>query len=167
MVLTGYTRCVQGDLWPHQIIDQAIAASGDPALLAAHCLAAVDPALTERVVEGDVLVVAGTMNAGPGHEMAVIALQSVGFAAVICAAVAPEVATIASIYGLPILALPEASTLLTEARLVRLDLERGSLTCADTTWFYTPLERATLDAVRRTQLLTRMRRVVEDEGYAE
>ncbi|WP_129671454.1 hypothetical protein [Candidatus Chloroploca sp. Khr17] len=167
MVLTGYVRCVQGDLWPHQIIDHATAASGDPALLAAQCLAAVDPALTERVVEGDVLVVAGMVKAGQGHEMAVIALQSVGFAAVICAAVDPEVVAMAHTYGLPILALAEASTRLTEAHLVRLDLERGSLACADTTWSYEPLERATLDAVRRTQLLARMRRVVEDEGYAE
>ncbi|NTU83574.1 MAG: 3-isopropylmalate dehydratase small subunit, partial [Chloroflexales bacterium] len=48
MVLTGYARRVLGDLAPDAIIDGETAATGDPALLAARCLAGADPGFAER-----------------------------------------------------------------------------------------------------------------------
>ena len=164
MVITGYARRIAGDLSPEQIVDPAIVAGGDPAEIAAACLAMVDPALAERVREGDLLVVAGKLCAGPGAEAAVIALQAAGFAAVIARRVGLDLAQQGARYGLPLLA-AEAS--IAEGALVRLDLERGRGEAAGETWLFEPPTPEALAAVRRGQLLARMRRVAEDEGYAE
>jgi 3-isopropylmalate dehydratase small subunit len=166
MVLTGHALRIAGELAPAQVIDPAIAASGDPAELAAACLAAVDPTLAERAREGNVLVLDGTLAAGAGAEAAVIALQAVGFAAVICRAVAPELRELGTIYGLPLLVAPDAVAV-GEGELVRIDLERGRIEAGGRGWPAPPLAPDALAAVRRGQLLARMRRVVEDEGFAE
>lgn len=164
MVLTGYARLIVSDLAPRQIVDPALVAAGDPAEIAAACLATVDPALAERVREGDLLVVAGELRAGPGAEEAVIALQAAGFAAAIARQVASELWAIGARYGLPLLAL---DTAIAEGALIRLDLERGRVEVGGATWMFEPLASEGLAAVRRGQLLARMRRVAEDEGYAE
>ncbi len=167
MVITGYARALRGDLDPAAIIDAETAALGDPALLAAGCLAAVDPGFAERAGEGDILVVDGALRAGPGAEAAVIALQAVGVAAVVCAEGADELVELGLVYGLPIVSAPEAVGAIAEGAVVRLDLEDGRLEVAPQRWTFAPLSHAALAAARRAQLLARMRRVVEDEGYAE
>lgn len=167
MVLTGYARHIRADLIPVQIIDPATFALGDPALLAAQCLAAIDPDLAARAREGDLLVLDGVLDAGAGAEHAVIALQALGIAAVVCRAAAPELQTIAAGYGLPIIAAPEAAAALSEGALLRLDLARGGIESAGARWVAAPLAEPALAATRRAQLLVRMRRVVEDEGFAE
>jgi 3-isopropylmalate dehydratase small subunit len=167
MVISGYARALRGDLDPEAIIDAESAASGDPALLAANCLAAVDASFAERAGDGDILVLDGALRAGPGAEAAVIALQAVGVAAVVCAAGADELVELGMVYGLPIVRAPEAVGAIAERAVVRLDLEDGRLEVAPRRWTITPLSPAALAAARRAQLLARMRRVVEDEGYAE
>jgi 3-isopropylmalate dehydratase small subunit len=167
MVITGYARALRGNLRPAQIIDPVTAAAGDPALLAAQCLAALDPDFAERTREGDLLVLDGTLGEGSQAEAAVIALQALGIAAVICRAAGPEFVAVAAGYGLPIIAAPAAAAALGEGVLLRLDLERGSLEGAGAAWTTPPLPAAALGAVRRAQLLVRMRRVVEEEGFAE
>lgn len=165
MILTGYLHLITGDLAPARIIAPASAEAGDPALLAAHCLEAVAPDLAERVREGDVLVVAGLVGAGPGAEAAVLALQALGFSAVVAHGFGDELLELAAIYGLPMIALGDLGA--PDGALVRIDLERGRLEVAGRRWAFTPLDAAALAPVRRAQLLARMRRVVEDEGYAE
>lgn len=167
MVIAGYARRVAADLAPAAIVDEATAALGDPALLAAACLAAVDPGFAERAGEGDILVLDGALLAGPGAEAAVIALQAVGLAAVVCAAADPSLAELAAIYGLPVAVAPGAAATIAEGALLRLDLERGGLESGPGRWSFAPLAAAALAAARRAQLLARMRRVVEDEGFAE
>lgn len=165
MVITGYARALRGDLSATQIIDPATAA--DPALLAAQCLAAVDPDFAERAREGDLLVLDGALGDDSHVEAAVIALQALGIAAVICRVAGPEFVAVAAGYGLPIIAAPAAAAALGEGVLLRLDLERGSLAGADAVWTTSPLSAAVLGAVRRAQMLVHMRRVVEEEGFAE
>ena len=167
MVITGYARRVTGDLTPAAIIDAETAATGDPALLAAGCLAAVEPGFAERCREGDVLIIAGSLADGPGAEAAVIALQAAGLAAVVCGGVAHALAEVANGYGLALVIAPDAAAAIAEDAVVRLDLERGGLEAGSGRWAFTPLAPAALAASRRAQILARMRRVVEDEGYAE
>lgn len=167
MVVTGYARRVAADLTPAAIVDAATAATGDPALLAAQCLAAVDPGFAERAREGDLLVLAGALLAGPGAEPAVLALQAAGISAVVCAAAANQLIELGSVYGLPFVVAPAGAAAIAEGELVRLDLERGGLAAGGRRWAVEPLAPPYLAAVRRAQLLSRMRRVVEDEGYAE
>jgi hypothetical protein len=167
MVITGYIRRVGADLDPARVIDPAVVAAGDPAAIAAACLAAVDPGLAERAREGDLLLVDGACSGGAGAEAAVIALQSLGLAALLCRATAPDLQALGATYGLPVI--PTASDLLqlAEGDLLRLDLERGHAESGGRAWAFAPLDGPALAAVRRAQLLARMRRVVEEEGYAE
>jgi 3-isopropylmalate/(R)-2-methylmalate dehydratase small subunit len=167
VVLTGHARRVGGDLTPEAVIDAETAATGDPALLAARCVAAADPSFAERCGEGDLLVLDGALLGGPGAEAAVIALQAVGVAAAVCAAADPALAELAAGYGLPLLAAPQAAAAIPEGAVVRLDLERGQIEADGQRWACSPLDPPALAAARRAQLLARMRRVVEDEGYAE
>jgi phosphohistidine swiveling domain-containing protein len=166
MVLTGYARRLARDLTPSQVIDPSIAAAGDPAEIAAACLVTVDARLAERVAEGDFLVLEGQLLAGEGAEAAVIALQAVGFAAVICAAVVDELAALGETFGIPVVGTAAVRSI-GEGDLVRIDLERGQIAVGTARWPFAPLESTALAATRRAQLLARMRRVVEDEGFAE
>lgn len=180
MVLTGYTHRLARNLTPATIIAPEHAASGDPAILAAHCLEAINPSLPEQVREGDILILAGHLATPPAPgtgmhlrdemdaETAILALQALGIAAVVCEQVDPALAQLAGERGLPILTQPAATTM-PSGHLVRLDLERGTIQdqTVGTTWHYPPCSPLVLAAVQRTLLLMRMRRVVEDEGYAE
>lgn len=169
MILTGYALRVEHDLTPEQIIAPAYATSGDPALLAAHCLEAVDASLAETAREGDILVVNGRLHTGAGAEEALVALQALGIAAVVCARTDNALARLAGTFGLPILAQEEATTAIPPGSIVRLDLARGAIAHqpSGTTWRVAPCAPGIIAAVQRTQLLARMRRVVEEEGFAE
>lgn len=169
MVITGYAQRIVGDIMPRQIIDRETAASGDPALIAAACLHSIAPDLAEQVNEHDLLVIDGTLSDGPGIDEAIIALQALGLAAVICHQAGPAWITTAGAYGLPLIAGREAAATIAAGNLLRIDLERGSLEARETAthWSIAPLDSTTLKAVQRAQLLARMRQVVEEEGFAE
>lgn len=167
MVIQGYVRYLQGDLATSQVIEPGLVAEGDPALIAAGCLAARDPSFAERVREGDLLVVDGALRGADQAEAALIAWQAVGLVAVICAAAEPAMINQGLGYGLPVLIIPAATPLLREGSLARLELERGQLEAQGIRWCFQPLAAAGLAAVRQVQLLRRMRQVVEDEGFAE
>lgn len=169
MILAGNALRVAHDLTPEAIISPIHAASNDPALLAAHCLEAVAPALAEQAREGDILVVAGSLRTGVLAETAILALQALGIAALVCCAVDAPLSRLAGDYGLPILVQPAAAATLTAGSRVRLDLERGQISsdAAETAWSCGPCSPDVVARVRRMQLLARMRRFVEDEGFAE
>lgn len=168
MILTGYTHHIGVPLPAVAIIAPEHAGSGDPAELAAHCLEMVDSALAGEVREGDLLVVAASIGAGDGLESAVLSLQAVGFAAVVCAEADATFVELAQSYGLPVLVCPEAALNVPDGVLVRLDLATGAIEerALGTRWFCPSTPQPMLDAARRTQLLTRTRRAVEDEGLA-
>jgi 3-isopropylmalate/(R)-2-methylmalate dehydratase small subunit len=169
MVITGYARRIAQDITTSDIIAPAHAASSDPALLAAYCLETIDPHLAEEAHEGDILIVAGHIRTTSAPDDAVFALQALGIAAVVCAAADEALHAAAAPLGLPLLPQQEAAAAIAPAALLRLDLERGRI--EDQThhaaWTCPPCSPAALAAVRRVLLLQRMRRVVEDEGYAE
>jgi 3-isopropylmalate/(R)-2-methylmalate dehydratase small subunit len=167
MVLTGYVRRIDAHLSPAEVINPVAVDGGDPALLAAACLAEVDQEFALRVGEGDLLVINGALEGDGDPELALEALQAVGIAAIVCRHAAVEIVAVADRYGLPIVCAPEAVPLLHEGTLFRLDLERGLVEGAGARWEVVPLVKSMLDNVRRVQLLARMRRVVEEEGFAE
>jgi 3-isopropylmalate/(R)-2-methylmalate dehydratase small subunit len=166
MVLYGTTHRV-GDA----ITTDAIVAPGhrndDPAWLAAHCLAGVDPAIAEQAVEGDVLLAGTGFGSGPEPEIAVLALQAAGFAAIVCASADAGFVAAAEAYGLPVLVCPAAVSGIAPGGVARLDLASGRIADRATGQVYQapPCAPALVDAVRRAQLLARMRRVVEEEGF--
>lgn len=174
MILTGYAVRIEHDLWPDTIIAPIHAASADTALLAAYCLVDVDPTIAEQAHEGDILVVCGQLYDGPGIEDAVYALQALGLAAIVCTAAADPFTHVAGQAGLPVLVQPAAARQFSTGDLLRLDLARGRIRCltADaqatkSDWDCCACTPEIVQQVQRMHLLTRMRRVVEDEGFAE
>jgi 3-isopropylmalate/(R)-2-methylmalate dehydratase small subunit len=167
MILYGTTHRVGDGITTAAIIAPEHHADADPAWLAAHCLAGIDPAIAEAAREGDVLLAGASFGAGPEAEIAVLALQAVGFAAIVCASADAGFIAAAEEYGLPVLICPAAVAAITPGGVVRLDLAGGWITDRTNgeTYPVPPCAPALLDKVRRAQLLTRMRRVVEEEGF--
>src|SRR3954470_1114346 len=108
MVLYGTTHRVGDTITTDDIIAPEQRTSDDPALLAAYCLAGIDPAIAEHAREGDILLAGDDFGAGPEPDIAVLALQAVGFAAIICVAAEAGFVEAATIYGLPVLLCPAA-----------------------------------------------------------
>ncbi|MEP7188521.1 MAG: 3-isopropylmalate dehydratase small subunit [Roseiflexaceae bacterium] len=167
MILYGTTYRVGDDITSAAIIAPEYHADADPAWLAAHCLAGVDPAIAEQAREGDLLLAGNNFGAGPDAEIAVLALQAVGFAAIICTAADAGFVAAAEAYGLPVLSSPAAVAAISPGSVLRLDLAGGRITDRTTGAVYSvpPCAPTLVDMVRRTQLLWRMRRVVEEEGF--
>lgn len=165
MVLYGTTHRIGDGITTAHIIAPANR-TDDPAQLAAHCLAAIDPSLAEHVAEGDMLLVGNDFGAGEDAEIAVLALQALGIAAIICSSAAPLFVAVAEPYGMPVLIVPNAAEI-PPGVTIRVDLERSAIT--DRThgvqYQFEPCSPVLIAAVRRAQLLNRMRRVVEDEGF--
>ncbi|GAB4208248.1 MAG: hypothetical protein OHK0022_37550 [Roseiflexaceae bacterium] len=166
MVVYGYIHHIGDNVTTEQIIAPAWREE-DPAVLAAHCLEALDPQLPERVRPGDLLLAGRGFGAGDGQETAVLALQAAGFVALVCGDADPAFAESAALYGLPVLVAPEAVAGLPAGALARLDLAQGTLADRATgALFRVPLPPpALLDAFRRALLLSRMRQIVEEEGF--
>ena len=166
MILYGTTRRVGDAITTDTIIAPQWREAGDPAVLAAHCLADVDPALAERAREGDILLAGRDFGAGADPESAVLALQAAGFALVVCVSADPGFADIAAGYGLPVLASP-AGAALADGVVVRVDLLRGRIEDRSSGALYAapPCAPELVAAVRRAQLLNRMRRIVDEEGF--
>lgn len=166
MVLYGTTHRVGDGISSADIIAPAYAEAGDPALLAAHCLAGPSPALAEQAREGDILLAGRGFGHGPDPESATLALQALGLAAVLCAAADPGFVAAAAAYGLPVLVCP-AALAIAPGSLVRLDLAAGTITDRSSGVLFQaqPASAELVEATRRAQLLARMRRVVEEEGF--
>ena len=166
MILYGTTHRVGDAISTDDIIAPEWRASDDPAVLAAHCLAGVAATLGERAREGDVLLAGRDLGAGSEPDVAALALQAAGFAAVICSSADPVFVAAAAGFGLPVLICPAAAAVV-EGAVVRLDLERGRIEDRASGAIYDapPCPPDLIAAVRRAQLLARMRRVVEDEGF--
>jgi hypothetical protein len=73
------------------------------------------------------------------------------------------------IYGLSVLIQATAATALPAGQIVRIDLERGVIEerATNLVWRSAPCPPEVIAATRRNQLLLQMRRIVEDEGFAE
>lgn len=167
MVLTGFAHRIGDNIATDAIIAPAWHDADDPAVLAAHCLASVDPHLAEGVHPGDLLLAGQGFGGGDAQEVAVLALQALGFDAVICASADAAMIEMAHIYGLPILISPQAVEAISAGAVVRLDLARGQIDVRDAGQRFSapPSPPEVVEAVRRAQLLAATRRVVESEGY--
>jgi 3-isopropylmalate/(R)-2-methylmalate dehydratase small subunit len=167
MVLYGITHRVGAGITTDMISAPDRRAEDDPAWLAAHCLDTVDPAIAERARPGDLLLAGPGFGSGLQPEVAVLALQAVGFAAVICVSADTGFVEVAAGYGLPVLICPSAYAAIAPGGIVRLDLSSGQITdrANGASYQAPPCAPALVAAVRRAQLLARMRLVVEEEGF--
>jgi 3-isopropylmalate/(R)-2-methylmalate dehydratase small subunit len=167
MILYATTHRVGDALTTDDIIAPAWRASDDPAALAAHCLAGKAPAVAEHAREGDLLLAGRDFGAGADQDVAALALQAAGFAAIVCCSADTGFVAAAADFGLPVLVCPAAVAAVAEGVVVRIDLQRGRIEDRTSGAVYDaqPCAPELIAAVRRTQMLARMRRVVEEEGF--
>jgi 3-isopropylmalate dehydratase small subunit len=167
MVLYGTAHRVGDAITTDDIIAPEWRSADDPAVLAAQCLAAVAPSIAELGREGDILLAGRDFGVGAQPDDAVLALQAVGFAAVVCASADAGFVEAAAAYGLPVVVSPDAAIAIAAGGVVRLDLARGQIEDRANRAQYPapPSSPELIAAVRRAQLLTRMRRVVDEEGF--
>jgi 3-isopropylmalate dehydratase small subunit len=167
MILYATTHRVGDAITTDDIIAPEWRTSDDPAVLAAHCLAGITPAIAERAREGDVLLAGRNFGAGAEPDVAALALQAAGFAAIVCSSADPGFVAAAAGFGLPVLVSPAAAAAIAEGVVVRIDLERGRIEdrASGVVYDAPPCAPELIAAVRRAQLLAQMRRVVEDEGF--
>jgi 3-isopropylmalate/(R)-2-methylmalate dehydratase small subunit len=142
-------------------------AADDPAEWAAWCLSGVDPQLPEQLQEGDALLAGTDFGIGAEAEIAVLALQAAGITAIVCVSAAPMFAEAARRLGLPVIICPEAVRETPDGAVLRLDLVRGDIEARASGKRYRaePCPPDVVAAVRQTHMLTRMRRMVEEEGF--
>lgn len=166
MVLYGTAHRVGDEITTDDIIAPEQRGAGDPAWLAAHCLAAVDPAIAEQAREGDVLLAGQNFGGGDEPDIAALALLAAGFAAVVCVSADAGFAEAAAAHGLPVLVCP-AALVIAAGGVARIDLASGKIAdrASGATFQAQPCPAELVGAVRRAQLLSRMRRVVEEEGF--
>ena len=167
MILYTTTHRVGDAITTDDIIAPEWRASDDPAALAAHCLAGVAPAVAERVREGDALLTGSDFGMGADADVAALALQAAGFAAIVCSSADPGFVAAAAAFGLPVLLCPAAVAAIAEGVVVRIDLQRGRIEdrASGVVYDATPCAPELIAAARRALLLARMRRVVEEEGF--
>jgi 3-isopropylmalate/(R)-2-methylmalate dehydratase small subunit len=172
MILYGTTHRVGDGITTDDIIAPEHRGAGDPALLSAHCLATIDSTIAEAARAGDILLAGRDFgrdqhsDANEGTEAAVLALQALGIAAIICASADRAFADMAAMYGLPVLICPGAAGIVSGG-VVRIDLASGKITdrANGAVFQAQPCPPDLIEAVRRAELLARMRRVVEEEGF--
>jgi 3-isopropylmalate/(R)-2-methylmalate dehydratase small subunit len=96
-------------------------------VIAAHCLESLDPTFASDVRPGDILVAGANFGLGSAREQAAQALTHLGVGAVVVQSVARIFYRNALNLGLPVVLLPDTSTILAGARL-SVDIERGVVT---------------------------------------
>ncbi len=97
----------------------------DPAELARHCMEDADPAFSQKVKPGDLIVADKNFGCGSSREHAPICLKAAGVACVIAKTFARIFYRNAFNIGLPILESAEAADGIEEGDLVKVDVDHG------------------------------------------
>src|SRR5487761_1897945 len=99
--------------------------TGDPAILASHCMEDIDASFVKEVQPGDVIVAGSNFGCGSSREHAPNAIMGAGIAAVIAVSFARIFYRNAINIGLPILECPAAAEAITAGDRIRIDLAAG------------------------------------------
>ena len=98
------------------------------AVLASHCLEAVDPDFAGQVRPGDIVVGGESFGIGSSREQAVQALAELGVGAIVAKSFARIFYRNAINIGLPILECPEAAAAIAAGDTVAVDFDTGVIT---------------------------------------
>ncbi len=101
--------------------------SSDPAELASHCMADIDPDFVNNVKKGDIIVADKNFGCGSSREHAPIAIKASGVSCVIAETFARIFYRNAINIGLPIIECPEASQSIESGDQVEVDFDKGKI----------------------------------------
>lgn len=101
--------------------------SSDPAELASHCMADIDPDFVNNVKKGDMIVADKNFGCGSSREHAPIAIKASGVSCVIAETFARIFYRNAINIGLPIIECPEAVESIESGDQVEVDFDSGKI----------------------------------------
>jgi len=107
------------------IIPARYLTTGDPQILAAHCMEDIDKEFVSKVHPGDVMAAGKNFGCGSSREHAPIAIKASGISLVIAATFARIFYRNAINIGLPILECPEAAADIKDGDEVKVDFDTG------------------------------------------
>jgi 3-isopropylmalate dehydratase small subunit len=164
MVVVGELCRIDADVSTSAIINPSITLAGDPAEIAAACLAGVDPRIAERLRPGMILLVDGVLGVGTDASDAALALLAGGIVVVIARRPVPAFVDAAQHLGLPVVAVDPVPPW-HDGDLLRIDLRRGQLRRrGDSTFDVTPTPDQVLVVMRQAMMWQQTRRSLEEEG---
>lgn len=101
--------------------------SSDPAELAEHCMADIDPEFVKKVHKGDIIVADKNFGCGSSREHAPISIKASGISCVIAETFARIFYRNAINIGLPIIECPEAAKDIENGNQVEVDFDSGMI----------------------------------------
>lgn len=139
-ITKGVARCIDGvldvdwDISPAEddrfllvAADQNLSDAERDKRLVKNCLLHIDPEIRKSVAPGDILVGNRGVGWGHGHDQAVLALQAIGFAAIICETTTATFKRNCLNHGLPIVEIDDIFNRVSTGDLLALDLDKGCL----------------------------------------
>jgi 3-isopropylmalate/(R)-2-methylmalate dehydratase small subunit len=99
----------------------------DPQYLAQHAMEPLDPEFYKKASSGVVIVAGKVFGMGSSREQAAIALKAAGVRAIIAESFARIFYRNAINNGLPVIALKDATKLIDEGEIVRINVETGEI----------------------------------------
>lgn len=101
--------------------------SSDPAELAEHCMADIDPEFVKKVHKGDIIVADKNFGCGSSREHAPISIRASGISCVIAETFARIFYRNSINIGLPIIECPEAAHSIEDGDQVEVDFDSGRI----------------------------------------
>ena len=101
--------------------------SSDPAELAEHCMADIDPGFVKKVHKGDIIVADKNFGCGSSREHAPISIKASGISCVIAETFARIFYRNSINIGLPIIECPEAARSIEDGDQVEVDFDSGRI----------------------------------------
>lgn len=101
--------------------------SSDPAELAEHCMADIDPEFVKKVHKGDIIVADKNFGCGSSREHAPISIKASGISCVIAETFARIFYRNSINIGLPIIECPEAARSIENGDQVEVDFDSGRI----------------------------------------
>ncbi len=101
--------------------------SSDPAELAEHCMADIDPEFVRKVHKGDIIVADKNFGCGSSREHAPISIKASGISCVIAETFARIFYRNSINIGLPIIECPEAAHSIEDGDQVEVDFDSGRI----------------------------------------
>jgi 3-isopropylmalate/(R)-2-methylmalate dehydratase small subunit len=127
MNIAGRAVKVGHDINTDEIIPARYLNTFDAAVLGAHCLEDLDPAVAAALAPGDILVAGKNFGCGSSREHAPMAIKAKGIAAVVADSFARIFYRNAVNIGLPILESPAGAAAIADGHRVAIDLASGEI----------------------------------------
>jgi len=135
----------------------------DPHEMARHALENLDPQFARNVRENDIVVAGRNFGCGSSREQAATCLKFANVGAVVAKSFSRIYFRNAINMGLPLIQSPEAAEAIQDGETVRIDFEKGELTCKAGTFSFPPLPDFVMGIIRDGGLIPHTQKMLAIE----